>query len=1227
MDMIRKPFGSFGPSELPGGGGEQPPEERIEETELPLNEEEISGLESIGVTKEEIGVMDPATARETLRMIAWKPGPSRETPPAEGKPLRDLPPIEPREEKPLHDLPPIEPPPERPSEEEVDRKFREKEGIPSKTETQPEQIPEPRPLTEAEIEKLRNLGASEKSIDYSKRNPDDARDTILRREEELRRNVPPEITIPPAPKSEENRMAAENEAREREKARRRIEAKDKEKREAEERARLKAEKEAESKAKKEAEAALKKAAAEQKERDKKENAEKERAAKEQRDKEKAERKKRKEAEKKAEREAKEKREARIKAAEKEIKEKKEKEKKEKAERERAEKEAKKKAKQEARGITIKGYAKAVGAGLRGAKEGWQEKRVERKGKPLTATERQEKTFLDLEKQFGIKREELESVEGWNKLSPGQQALVLENLRQVTLGRIQEEGLARTQKETAEAKFLGRVWHGFFKRYYAVKAEKATAEEIMGGGMETHGKVLEQLVGGMAKMGPNVEVNENGELEIQYARLINATPEQKEIIDNFNRIATEFSKTPFRWSESFASKNEREKFQKQREAYEEAKKELVEMLVRENSDTEEFYAFAMMEVVSGVDQRVRLSQFLNTCPEAEKEIQKIQSKWAWVKAANSVVAERGGYMALGYVTRALTISMFGLIGAPLAAAGIGSWMARKRTAEALTESARAKKEMGKEREEILTFTSAENLSRKINEIIDGIRSFGAPESEEEREKTTDLLLKLKARADYTWRQLNMGLVNFGGSDNKTANQYELLQSLAEAEVMLRALEDEETENKLLDRLNSFMGVRQERMGARYKKQLRDQMIRGAIMGAGFATLGYAIRHLFWGGQDMSDADLRPAQTPTETPPGAPAETAGTGVPADTVEIGGARPGTTGVGEAPGPLPQGVPGTEEIIMPTVPTMFEVAAGDDAGGYVETVGAGGSVWRAAEDQLEKHFGKAFANLNEGQRTYIIDALKDKIVANPEKYGLTGITDPDQIPVGAKIDFSELIKDGGEMEKIFGKAGVLSEAQVDNIVRNNEVLRTWVEEHPGEKLSSGKVEEILRGGAPETAATETIPAETVPAETVAGTAGAEQVTGVTPAEAVQEIIAGERKGEFIIPESGFLHNARVRFTYDSRTGLPIGHTVRGVLFGFNPEDKLKDGWFETMSERLDITTGRGLTAQDDYLFSRVRNLEIIERINDKMPKNTPEARYLGMITDVTRRAVTERFGDVLKF
>ncbi len=584
------------------------------------------------------------------------------------------------------------------------------------------------------------------------------------------------------------------------------------------------------------------------------------------------------------------------------------------------------------------------------------------------------------------------------------------------------------------------------------------------------------------------------------------------------------------------------------------------------------------------------------------------------------------MAFGYATRTATVAMFGLIGAPLVAASIGSWMARKRTTETLAESAKLKKEMGKEREEILTFTDAENLSRKINEIIDEIRSFGTSESEEEREKATDQLLRLKARTAYTWRQLNMGLVNFGGSDKKTANQYELLQALAKAEVALRALEeDTETKRgkKLFKHLDSFLGVRQERMETRYKKQLRDQMIRGAIMGAGFATLGYAIRSFFWGGQDISDVDIRPAPPVEGTPGAAAADTTGVEAPADIVRGGGGvRPDAAGVGEVPEPLPQGVPGTEEVLVPTVPTMFEVAAGGDAGEYVETIGAGGSIWRAAEDQLEKHFGKAFADLNEGQRTYIIDALKDKIVADPEKYGLTGITDPDQIPAGAKIDFSELIKDGGGMEKIFGRAGVLSEAQVDNIVRNNEVLRTWVEEHPGERLSSERVEEVLSGGTPETAATEAIPAE---AATGAGTEYIQPGAGGAPTEALHEAVPGPTKGDFFIGESGPLRGASVKFFYDSRTGLPTGHNVRGVLFGFNPEDKLKDGWLNTMGEKLDAFPERGGVAQNE-LFLKVRNLEIVEKISAKMPKNTPESRYLEMVVNVTKRAIADRFGEVLR-
>ncbi len=856
------------------------------------------------------------------------------------------------------------------------------------------------------------------------------------------------------------------------------------------------------------------------------------------------------------------------------------------------------------------------------KESRRNRGAEQESKPRTAAERQERTIQDFEKQFGVKKEKIESIEGWGSLSPGQQALVLENLRQVTLGRIQEEGFAKTQKETAEAGFLGRMWRGVFKKYYAVKAEKATAEEIMSGGMKTHGAALEQLVKGMKTMGPAVEIKENGELEIRFAKFANASPEEQKIIDDFNKTAAAFGRTPSRWSETLASKGEKAKFQKQKGAYEEAKKALAEMLAKKNGDV---YS---MNVVLGIDKNVRFSQFLNTNPEAEEEIQKIQSKWAWARVIKSTAVERGGYMALGYATRALTVSMFGLIGAPLAAAGIGGWMARNRTAETLTTSAKMKKAVGKEREEILTFAKAENLSRKLNEIVADVEFLRSSENEEEREKATDQLLRLKARVDYTWRQVNMGLVDFGESDKKTANQYELIQTLAEAEVALKALEDPETENKLLDRLNKFMGVRQEKMQTRYKKQLRDQIIRGALLGAGFATAGYAIRHFFQGGEEISDADLRTTVPPTEEAPAAvPTESAPAShiVQPDTAKAG--LPQQEGGIESPAFEPVGpqLPETPEFAGPQLPeesSIFEAASGADSGEYIETIEKGGSVWRAAEDQLEKHFGKAFSDLNEGKQTYIIDALKDKIVADPEKYGLAGITDPDQIPVGAKIDFSELLKDETGMEGIFGKAGVLSEAQVDNIIHNNEVLRTWVEEHPGERLSSGKVEEILSGGAPETATAEAIPAE---AATGAGTEYIQPETGGVPTEAVQEAVPGPTKGDFFVGESGPLRGASVKFFYDSRSGLPTGHNIRGVLFGFNAENELKDGWLNIASEKLGTHLERGGVNQNE-LFGKVRDLEIIERISAKMPKGTPESRYLEMATNMTKRAIADRFGEVLK-
>lgn len=127
-----------------------------------------------------------------------------------------------------------------------------------------------------------------------------------------------------------------------------------------------------------------------------------------------------------------------------------------------------------------------------------------------------------------------------------------------------------------------------------------------------------------------------------------------------------------------------------------------------------------------------------------------------------------------------------------------------------------------------------------------------------------------------------------------------------------------------------------------------------------------------------------------------------------------------------------------------------------YIETVGSKDSIWKMAERQLESHYGNKFSGLNEAQKTYLIDAIKDKFVENPAKFGLEN---PEQVAVGQKIDFSNIFENESELEMAFEKASGLSDSEIKNITRNNEKLAEWVKQHSGERLTTQKTMEILSG------------------------------------------------------------------------------------------------------------------------------------------------------------------------
>ncbi len=125
-----------------------------------------------------------------------------------------------------------------------------------------------------------------------------------------------------------------------------------------------------------------------------------------------------------------------------------------------------------------------------------------------------------------------------------------------------------------------------------------------------------------------------------------------------------------------------------------------------------------------------------------------------------------------------------------------------------------------------------------------------------------------------------------------------------------------------------------------------------------------------------------------------------------------------------------------------------------YLIEAQKGDSVWKMAGKQLEAHYGKTFDNLNPAQKTYVIDALKDKIAQNPAEFGLKNIN---KIKIGQKIDFSTLLKNNESVSKIFEHARHLSAAQLKNITHNNKTILDWANNHHGQALTSAKVEDIL--------------------------------------------------------------------------------------------------------------------------------------------------------------------------
>jgi len=153
------------------------------------------------------------------------------------------------------------------------------------------------------------------------------------------------------------------------------------------------------------------------------------------------------------------------------------------------------------------------------------------------------------------------------------------------------------------------------------------------------------------------------------------------------------------------------------------------------------------------------------------------------------------------------------------------------------------------------------------------------------------------------------------------------------------------------------------------------------------------------------------------------------------------------------PSGLADSSERIVPGAEQMTSEHGNPEQVILGVEVQKGDSLWKIIDKQLENQEG--YADLNEAQKTYVIDALKDKVAADPKKFGLDNI---DKLKIGQKIDLSELFQDK-QPENLITGVQDLSEGQMQNILDNNQKLRNWVNANPEEMLTSEKTKEILTG------------------------------------------------------------------------------------------------------------------------------------------------------------------------
>ena len=493
------------------------------------------------------------------------------------------------------------------------------------------------------------------------------------------------------------------------------------------------------------------------------------------------------------------------------------------------------------------------------------------------------------KTIGAKEDDFNKIPEWGKLSYGERLLAIEQISQDTLSRVKEIGEQRFQeknkisfkrKDFNLGSFSKKAWHNIGKSFWISKAEKETLKDFETGNLKPNSEHIKQIIERTADMNLNV-VEKDGQAFIEFVKIDKSLPkEEQEKIQAYNEAANKYAKMPDAWRNKNAA-NSKDKgvfknknyqyFSKIEELYTEASTRLMlsqkEKFTKEGMNEKEAEKQAMINM-GGKDFEISIIQFTNTNPDAVAELKRIRNESSYGRLFNNENLWRSLYMGIGFGTRTATKATLGLFAAPLVSSVIGGARARRKAGQKIdtafmegrtTETFKERKEAGKsgmfddknENRGLIskTFTGKNINAKEVGAFVDAdsqIQRLDNLIQKLELAKTNEekLLLKdqLNARIGYIENKKTEGLINYG-TKNALGTNYALFKklSLAQAEVGLI----EFLNKKQIERRETLLGkVIAENESTLDNKQAsfkNSEMIRGAVVGAGSALLGYGIRY--------------------------------------------------------------------------------------------------------------------------------------------------------------------------------------------------------------------------------------------------------------------------------------------------------------------------------------------------------------------------------------------------